>query len=90
MMPFRITSPNPHDRQIAILNLALLKAMATDTDLYVGICGCETTLENGILIIAARSREKCLFCNRTVELTRVYKPDGVARKVYHADRTATA
>ena len=89
-MPFRITSPNPHDRQIAILNLALLKAMVTRTDLYVGLCGCETTLENGILIITPRSREKCLFCSRTVELTRVYKPDGVARKMYDADRTATA
>ena len=89
-MPFRITSPNPHDRQIAILNLALLKAMATRTDLYVGLCGCETTLEGGILIIAPRSREKCLFCSRTVELTRVYTPDGIARKVCDADRTATA
>jgi len=89
-MPFRITSPNPHDRQIAILNLALLKAMATCTDLYVGLCGCETTLENRILIIAPRSREKCLFCSRTVELTRVYTPGGIAPKVYDAHRTATA
>jgi hypothetical protein len=89
-MPFRITSLNPHERQFAILNLALLKAIATDTDLYVGLCGCETTLEGGILIIAPRSREKCLFCSRTVELTRVYTPDGVARKVHGADRTATA
>ena len=90
MMPFRITSPNPRDRQIAILNLALLKAMATRMDLYVGLCGCETTLENGILIIAPRSREKCLFCNRTVELTRVYTPDGIARKMHDAHRTAIA
>ena len=87
-MPFRITSPNPHDRQIAILNLALLKAMATRSDLYVGLCGCETTLENRILIIAPRSRERCLFCSRMVELTRVYRPDRVARKMYAADRTA--
>jgi hypothetical protein len=89
-MPFRITSPNPRDRQIAILNLALLKAIATRTDLYVGLCGCETTVEKGILIIAPRSREKCLFCSRTVELTRVYTADGVAPNMYDADRTATA
>jgi hypothetical protein len=89
-MPFRITSLNPHERQFAILNLALLKAIATDTDLYVGLCGCETTLEGGILIIAPRSREKCLFCSRMVELTRIYKPDGIARKVYDAGQTATA
>jgi hypothetical protein len=80
-MPFRITSPKPYERQIAILNLALLKAMVAGTDLYVGQCGCEAAVKNGILIIAARSREKCLFCGRTVELTRMYKPNGASLTV---------
>jgi hypothetical protein len=80
-MPFRITSPKPYERQIAILNLALLKAMVTGTDLYVGQCGCEAAVKNGILIIAARNQEKCLFCGRTVELTRMYKPNGTSLTV---------
>jgi len=80
-MPFRITSPIPYERQIAILNLALLKAMVTGTDLYVGQCGCEAAVQNGILIIAARSQEKCLFCGRAVELTRMYKPNGASLTV---------
>jgi hypothetical protein len=72
-MPFRITSPNPYERQIAILNLALLEAMATGTDFYVGMCGCETSVRKHVLIVAFQRRERCLFCGRTVELTKIYE-----------------
>ena len=76
-MPFRITSSDPYERQIAILNLALLGAMATGTDLYVGMCGCETSAKNGVLIIASERREHCVFCGRRVELTCIYQSDKI-------------
>jgi len=76
-MPFRITSSDPYERQIAILNLALLGAMATDTDLYVGMCGCATSARNGVLIIACSRQDHCVFCGRTVELTCIYQSDEI-------------
>ena len=71
MSSLRLTSPNPHDRQIALLNLGLIDAAVHKRPFYVGQCSCEQALHHGILIMSNSPQERCLFCGQTIALTQI-------------------
>ena len=88
-MPLRLISPNPYDRQVALLNLGMIQAMLTGQDFYVGICSCKDALTNGILIMSNHEREECVFCRNGVQLTRIPLYAGQLREMFN-DETSRA
>jgi len=68
----RLASPESHDRQIAVIGLQMLVAHHTDVAYFIGMCGCEAAQQSGILITTYnRPMERCVFCGKTVGLTRM-------------------
>jgi len=68
----RLESPDPADRQIAILGLAWIESTQRGLPFYVGVCGCETSVQGGgVLIMSTHPEEHCLFCRQVVALTQI-------------------
>ena len=60
---------SPDDRQFAIVNLVMLKAEQDRLRIYVGVCGCEQSLQSGVLIITQGTDiARCVFCGEDVAL----------------------
>jgi hypothetical protein len=64
----RLTSANPYDVQIAVLNLAVLQARLNREEVYLGMCGCEPSVSHRVIVLAAHDKEKCAFCRKPVEM----------------------
>ncbi|NIV32834.1 MAG: hypothetical protein GWN58_26330 [Anaerolineae bacterium] len=67
----RLASDNPFDLQIAVLNLAMLEARVSGEEIYVGMCGCEGSIQHRVIILSARPQDGCVFCGVKVELTHI-------------------
>ena len=69
--PFRLQSPSPADRQIAIINLQMLAIEYTPAHMHAGACACEKALQNEVFIVSLGDKERCHFCGNVVHLVAI-------------------
>jgi hypothetical protein len=87
----RFLSENPHDRQIAYLNLFMLHTRVNGEETYVGMCGCEGSVTNQVIVLSTSGKERCVFCRDMVALTHIpHFPPLEGRAHLTNDSTTTA
>ena len=63
-MPFRLSSPDPHERQAAMLDLVTLAIRQAGREVYVGRCDCPPSAAHDALLIHSREKIQCAFCGK--------------------------
>jgi len=86
----RLASEDPFDLQIAVLNLSMLEARLNGEEIYVGMCGCETSAQHQVIMLSVRPQDRCVFCRRAVELTHIPHYPPLERRQYADNEQTTA